>query len=187
MLLAVQGLCTLGWAWRTGRTDPDGLDGAVPVGWRAGAAQLVPAAWIGAATAGLAAVEWYTLPAAGGLLLAAGPRLTSGPSWRAWGPGLLVAAVPSTALAVVAPDGARAVGVLAVAAVAMVAGSRTGVRAPLLVGAGTALAVALGLTARTLPWPAGAALVVGVLLLAVGMLRERRPVAGFGRRVAELR
>jgi hypothetical protein len=187
VVLAVQGLCTLGWAWRTGRTDPDELDGAVPVGWRAGAAQLVFGAWIGAATADLAAVEWYTLPAAGGLLVAAGPHLASGPSWRAWGPGLLVAAVPSTTVAVVVPDGARAVGVLAVAAVAMLVGGRTGVRAPLLVGAGTALAVALGLTARTLPWPLGAALVVGVLLLAVGMLRERRPVAGFGRRVAELR
>ena len=187
VLLAVQGLCTLGWAGRTRRTDPNELDGAVPGAWRAGAAQLVLAAWIGAATAGLAAVEWYSLPAAAGLLVAAGPNLGRGPSWRAWGPGLLVAATPSTVLAVVAPDGPRAVGVLAVAAVAMVAGSRTGVRAPLLVGAGTSLAVALGLTARTLPWPVAAALVVGVLLLAVGMLRERRPVAGFGRRVADLR
>jgi len=77
--------------------------------------------------------------------------------------------------------------VLAAAAVAMVAGGRAGVRAPLLVGAGTALAVALGLTARTLPWPVAAAVVVGVLLLAVGMLRERRPVAGFGARLADLR
>ena len=144
-------------------------------------------AWIGAASAGLAAVEWYTLSAAGGLLIAAGPHLARGPSWRTWGPGLLVAAVPSTTLAVVAPEGARAVGVLAVAAVAMLVGARTGVRAPLLVGAGTALAVAVGLTARTLPWPVVAALVVGVLLLAVGVLRERRPVAGFGARLADLR
>ena len=187
LLLAVQGLCTLVWAWRTGRTDPAELEAAVPAGWRAGAAQLVLGAWIGAATADLAAIEWYSLPAAGGLLLAAGPRLGHGPSWRAWGPGLLVAAVPSTVLVVVAPDGARAAGVLAAAAVAMVAGGRTGVRAPLLVGAGTALAVAVGLTARTLPWPVAAALVVGVLLLAVGMLRERRPVAGFGARLADLR
>jgi hypothetical protein len=187
VLLAVQGICTLGWAWRTGRADRDGREGPVPIGWRAGAAQLVLGAWIGAASAGLAAVEWYTLSAAGGLLIAAGPHLARGPSWRTWGPGLLVAAVPSTTLAVVAPEGARAVAVLAVAAVAMLVGARTGVRAPLLVGAGTALAVAVGLTARTLPWPVVAALVVGVLLLAVGVLRERHPVAGFGARLADLR
>jgi hypothetical protein len=186
-VLAVQGLCTLGWAWWTGAAARDEEGSAVPVAWRAGAAQLVLGAWIGAASADLAAVEWYSLPAAAGLLIAAGPHLARGPSWRSWGPGLLVAAVPSTVLAVVDTDGARAVGVLAVAAVAMVAGGRTGVRAPLLVGAGTALAVALGLTARTLPWPVAAAVVVGVLLLAVGMLRERRPVAGFGARLADLR
>jgi hypothetical protein len=69
----------------------------------------------------------------------------------------------------------------------MVMAGRTGLRAPLLVGAGAALAVALGLTARTLPWPVATALVVGVLLLAVGMLRERRPVAGFAVRLADLR
>ena len=186
LLLAVQGLCTLGWAGRTGR-GPAGLDDAVPVGWRAGAAQLVVAAWVGAATADLAAVEWYSLPVAAGLLIAAGPNLCRGPSWRTWGPGLLVAAVPSTVLAVVAPDGARAAGVLAAAAIAMVAGGRAGVRAPLLVGAYAALAVALGLTAPTLPWPVAAALVVGIVLLAVGVLRERRPVAGFGARLADLR
>jgi uncharacterized membrane protein HdeD (DUF308 family) len=69
----------------------------------------------------------------------------------------------------------------------MVVAGRAGVRAPLLVGAGAALAVALGLTARALPWPVGTALVVGGVLLAVGMLRERRPVAGFGARLADLR
>ena len=40
---------------------------------------------------------------------------------------------------------------------------------------------------RALPWPLGTALVVGTVLLAVGMRRERRPVAGFGTRLAELR
>jgi hypothetical protein len=40
---------------------------------------------------------------------------------------------------------------------------------------------------RALPWPLLAALVVGVALLAVGLLRERRPVAAFGTRLADLR
>ena len=138
LVLAVQGLCTLGWAWRTGRrhrTADD--DEASRAAWRVGAAQLVFAAWVGAATAGLAAVEWYSLPAAAGLLLAAGPRLRHGASWPAWGPGLLVAAVPSTVLAVTTSDGARAVGVLIVAAARAGRGARTGIRAPLMVGAGT--------------------------------------------------
>jgi hypothetical protein len=56
-----------------------------------------------------------------------------------------------------------------------------------MVGAGTALALALGFTVRALPWPLGAALVVGSVLLALGARRERRPIAGFGRRVADLR
>jgi hypothetical protein len=185
-LLAVQGLSTLGWAWRAGRRVADDED-AHPAAWRAGALQLVLASWTAAATAGLVAVECYSLPAASGLLIAAGPHLVHGSSWPSWGPGLLVAAAPSTVLAVVQPHAARAVGVLALAAVAMVVAGRSGVRAPLIVGAGATLAVALGLTARALPWPVATALVVGAVLLAIGMLREHRPVAGFGARLADLR
>jgi hypothetical protein len=69
----------------------------------------------------------------------------------------------------------------------MVAGARTGTRAPLTVGAGTVVALALGFSARALPWPLGTALVVGVVLLVVGVRREQRPVAGFGARLADLR
>jgi hypothetical protein len=181
--LAVQAAATLGWAWRVGVRDP-ALGTAA---WRAGAAQLVAAAWVAAAAAGLAAVEWYSLPAAGGLLLAAGRRLGSGPSWPAWGPGLVVAAVPSAVLAVAAPEGLRPVAALAVAAAVLVAGARTGLRAPLAVGSATALGVAVGFAVRALPWPLATALVVGGLLLALGVRRERRPVAGFGVRLAELR
>jgi hypothetical protein len=187
LVLAVQGLCTLGWAWRTGRAPVTGDDEASHAAWRAGAAQLVLAAWVAAAAAGLAAVEWYSLPAAAGLLIGAGPQLRQGASWPAWGPGLLVAAVPSGVLAVITSDGARAVGVLIGAALVMVAGARFGLRAPLMVGAGTALAVGVGFTVRALPWPLGAALVVGSVLLAIGMRREQRPVAGFGARLADLR
>ena len=37
-----------------------------------------------------------------------------------------------------------------------------------MVGAGTALALAVGFSVRALPWPLGTALVVGAVLLAVG-------------------
>jgi hypothetical protein len=188
IVLAAQGVCTLTWAWRTGRGVPSADDAELSrAAWRVGAAQLVLGAWVGAASAGLAAVEWYSLSAAAGLLVAAGPGLRRGSSWTSWGPGLLVAAVPSTLLAVIGSDGPRAVGVLVAAALVLVAGGRSGLRAPLMVGAGTALALAVGLSVRALPWPLGTALLVGTLLLAVGTLRESRPVAGFGRRVADLR
>jgi len=186
--LAVLGLCTLGWAWRTGRPPVTAHDEeSSRTAWHAGAAQLVLAGWVFAAWVGLAAVEWYSLPAAAGLLIGAGPQLTSGASWPTWGPGLLVAAVPSTVLAITTSNGTRAVWVLVVAAGVLVLGARTGVRAPLMVGAGTVLALALGFSVRALPWPLAAALVVGAVLLAVGVRRERSPVDGFGRRLADLR
>ena len=76
---------------------------------------------------------------------------------------------------------------LVVAAAVLVAGARTGIRAPLMVGAGTALALALGFTVRALPWPLGTALVVGAVLLArrdaAGALSGRR----LRRRLADLR
>ncbi|SNR29168.1 SCO7613 C-terminal domain-containing membrane protein [Blastococcus mobilis] len=189
VLLAVQGVLTLSWAWRTGRTHSaeEPLHPTSATAWRGGAVQLVAAGWFFAAAADLAAVEWYSLPAAVGLLIAAGPRLVDGPSWPAWGPGLLTAALPSAVLAVTTSDGDRAMSVLLVAAAVLVAGARTGVRAPLMVGAGTVLFLGLGFTVRALPWPLATALVVGCALLALGMRRERRPVAGFGARLADLR
>ena len=175
--LAVQGACTLGWAWRTGTVGA----------WRVGAAQLVVAVWVFAAAGDLRHVEWYSLSAAAGLLIASGRRLRHGPSWPAWGPALLVAVIPSAALAVIAPDSARAVGVLVAAAVALLLGTLAELRAPLLVGAFSALWITVGFGVRALPWPLGTALVIGVLLLALGLRGERRPVAGFGARLADLR
>jgi hypothetical protein len=98
-----------------------------------------------------------------------------------------VAAVPSAVLAVIAPDATRAVAVLIAAALATVAGAWTGLRAPLMIGGFTALGITVGFAVRAVPWPLMTALVVGSLLLAVGMRRERRPVAGFGARLADLR
>ncbi|SOC49885.1 hypothetical protein SAMN05660748_2619 [Blastococcus aggregatus] len=186
--LAVQGAVTLAWAWWSGRpaTAP-AEDADRPAAWRVGAAELVVAAWIAAGLAGAGAVEAYSLPAALGLLAANGRGLGRDRSWAAWGPGLLVAAVPSALLAVLRPDVPRAVVVLALAAVVLVAGARAGRRAPLVVGAWTALVVGLGLAVRALPWPVATALVVGGVLLAIGMHRERRPVAGFATRLADLR
>jgi hypothetical protein len=181
-LLAVQGGLTLGWAAWAGRGTPGGRRA-----WAAGAAELVVAAWLAVHEAGWQVLEGYTLPLAGGLLLAAGPRLLHGPSWPAWGPGLLAAAVPSALLAVVEGGSTRPVLVLALSAAAMVAGPWLRVRTPLLVGAATAAVVAVGLAALTLPWPIATALATGAVLLAVGALRERFPVAGFGLRLADLR
>jgi hypothetical protein len=188
LVLVAQGLSTIAWAWRTGSGTQTVDDAELSrVAWRIGAGQLVLGAWVAAAAAGLSAVEWYSLSAAAGLLIASGRGLVRDSSWSALGPALLVAAVPSTVLAVATSDGARAVGVLVTAGVVMVVGARNGLRAPLMVGAGTALALAVGLSVRALPWPLGTALVVGAVLLAVGMRRERRPVDGFGRRLADLR
>ena len=188
IVLAVQGACTLLWAWRTWTTQHTADDAELSrAAWRVAAAQLVVAAWVAAASADVGAAEWYSLPLAAGLLVAAGPGLLRGSSWANWGPGLLVAAVPSTVLTVVATDAPRAVAVLVVAAAVLVAGARRALRAPLQIGAGTALALALGLGVRALPWPVASALVVGGVLLAVGARRERRPVAGFGVSLADLR
>ncbi|RBY91337.1 SCO7613 C-terminal domain-containing membrane protein [Blastococcus sp. TF02A-30] len=193
VLLAAQSAATLSWAWRTSPATAPADDEAdeqaavATVAWRIGAAQLVLAAWIGVAHAGWTAVEAWTVPLATGLVVAAGRRLVEGPSWRAWGPALLVLFVPTTAIAVVEPHAVRAVVVLLLAGPAMVLGAWRSRRAPLLVGASAALAVALGLAARALPWPIGVALVVGGLLLWWGAVRERDPVGGFGRRLADLR
>jgi hypothetical protein len=197
-VLAIQGLATLGWAWRTGRrtgtdlgtADPDDpVAHEVSSGWKVGAAQLVVAGWIWAALLDLRLVEAWTLPLAAGLLLAAGPRLARAPSWPAWGPGLVVALAPSTVWAVVAPhaDGWRAVAVLGAATLALLLGGALGVLAPLVVGAATAVLLVLGLAVPALPWPLSVALLVGIALLAVGTLREWRPVAGFRLRLAHLR
>ncbi len=184
--LAVQGVLTCGWAGVLARGPDDGGAEAAAA-WRTGAAELVAAAWTVAALTGTPAVEAWSLPAAVGLWLAAGPRLLDGPSWPAWGPGLVVAAAPSTVAAVLQPGALRPVLVLLAAAAAMALGARTAVRAPLLAGAVTAVALTAGLAVVALPLPLAGALVVGAALLGVGARRELRPVAGFGARLSEMR
>ncbi len=180
--LAVQGVATWAWALAAGRRAPEAAPGRA-----IGAACLVLAAWVTAAETGGAPLEAYTLPAAAGLLLAAGPEMAQGASWPAWGPGLLVAAAPSTVLSVVESGAGRPLLVLAVAAGTLVAGAAAGVRTPFLVGAGTAVTLAVGLAVTSLPLPLAGALVAGVGLLALGARRELRPVGGFAARVADMR
>jgi hypothetical protein len=192
----VQGVATLGWAVRAGHSTGADIVTAAPddevaeeisAGWKVGAAHLVAAGWTAAALADLHALEVWTLPLALGLLISSGPRLLRGPSWPAWGPGLLVAAVPSAVAAVLDADGPRPVPVLVTAVLVLLIGGRTGVLAPLAVGAGTAVFLVLGLAVPALPWPLTAALVVGAALLAWGTLREQHPIAGFRMLIAELR
>ncbi len=182
--LAVQGVLTCCWAAAVGR-EPHDEEAAAS--WRVGSLELVAAAWTVAALEEASELEAWTLPAAAGLLLAAGPRLLDGPSWPAWGPGLVVASAPSTVAAVLQPGALRPVLVLAAAAAAMALGGRRAVRAPLVTGAVTAVTLAVGLAVAALPRPLASALVVGVVLLAVGARRELRPVAGFGARLSDLR
>jgi hypothetical protein len=181
-VLALQGGLSLGWAAWTGRGTPGGRRA-----WPVGAAELVVATWLVVDRWGWQEPEAYTVPLGLGLLLAAGPRLLHGPSWPAWGPGLLVMAVPSAVLAVVGDGTTRPVLVLLCSAAAMLLAPQGKLRAPLLVGAWTAVAVAVGLAALALPWPIAVSLGTGALLLAVGVRREQFPVAGFGVRLADLR
>jgi len=183
VLLVAQGVLTLGWSawagWSAGA--------AARAAWRTGAAELVAACWVPLAAAGVHQLEAWTLPLAAGLLLAAGRGLWTGPSWPSFGPGLLVAAVPSAVAAVVEPGQARPVAVLVTAAVVVGTAPLAGVRAPLLVAAATAVGVALGLVAVALPWPVATVLATGGALLAVGARRELVPVAGFSSTLKQLR
>ncbi|MQA32071.1 SCO7613 C-terminal domain-containing membrane protein [Modestobacter roseus] len=140
-----------------------------------GSAALVVAAWIGAAEADLGAAEAYTLPAAIVLWLYSGRRLATGASWPAWGPGLVVAFVPSVWLAVTEPDLLRLLVVVVAATLTAVAGSRWGVQAPLVVGAASLTAVALGRVVAYLPLTGLLAVgVAGAVLLAAGAAYEER-------------
>ncbi|PWW23769.1 hypothetical protein JD79_02945 [Geodermatophilus normandii] len=183
--LAVQGVLSCGWGALLARRRDDSPEAAAA--WRTGAAELGAAGWTAAALAGSTVVEAWSLPAAAALLVAAGPRLLDGPSWPAWGPGLVTAAAPSTVAAVLQPGALRPALVLLAAAAAMALGARAAVRAALLTGAVTAVTLTAGLVVAALPLPLAAVLVVGTGLLGLGARRELRPVAGFGERLAEMR
>ncbi|MGY1709752.1 SCO7613 C-terminal domain-containing membrane protein [Geodermatophilus sp. SYSU D00758] len=143
----------------------------------AAVADLVLAAWVALAGAGVGTPEAYTLPAAAGLLAIARPGIRSGArSWAAEGPAVAAALVPSALLVVADPSAVRLVLVVAAAGALTVAGTLTHRQAPFLVGAGALAWVVLGRLGPYAPlvprWVILA--VVGLLLLVVGATYERR-------------
>ncbi|MGY1603203.1 SCO7613 C-terminal domain-containing membrane protein [Geodermatophilus sp. SYSU D00815] len=185
VLLLVQAVVTVEWAvWTAGPVDAEHPPSPA---WRVGAALGTVAVGVAVSGGDVHVLEEYTLPLAIGLLVAQGPRLVQAPSWSSWGPGLLVAAAPSAVMAVVLPGTTRPVLLLVTCAATMVVAAATGVRAPLEIGAATAVGTALALALSALVWPVAAALLVGVALLAVGAHRELFPAPFFTSRLAELR
>ena len=198
-VLALQGLATLGWAWRTraASTGTDVVTAApddpvadeISTGWKIGAAHLVAAGWIGAALAQADALEAWTLPLAPGLLVVPGPRLRAGGLLAGWGPGLRGRRWrPRRPGRSSSPNPGLAAG----------AGARRGRRSRSSSAARWRARAARGGRRRPPsccagPGRAGAAVAADRRagrrhrLLAVGTLREWRPVAGFRLRLAELR
>jgi hypothetical protein len=140
---------------------------------------VTAASWIEAATHQVHAVELYSVPL-GVLVLAfgvrAGRRDRALPSWLAYGPGLLVATVPTTLIALEQPLTWRASAACLVALVMLGVGYRQQLQAPLLIAA-TELAMLVlreaGPYALAMPRWAGIG-ALGLLLLAVGISWENR-------------
>jgi hypothetical protein len=150
--------------------------------------------WVRLWEADIRVVEAYTLPAAA---LAGGAgwwqlrRNAQLGSWSTLGPALIIAAIPSTVVAIAETGVLRPLVVLGVAVGVTVVGARSGLRSPLVVGMLTAVVIAVDLlfpaVARLPRWIGiGAA---GVFLLAVGATfeRQRRRVVGLFERYRELR
>jgi hypothetical protein len=168
-VLAGLGLLALATALR-----PDRRPAAV-----AGGLLLSASSWVRLADAGITDPEPYVLPLAAVAVVLGALRRRAEPatgSWAAYGPGLVLALVPSL-LAALAGTGLTRPLLLGLAALAvLLAGARSGLQAPLAVGAGVLLVDALDLLgpyAAALPrWLSlGGA---GVLLLVVGATYEQR-------------
>ncbi|SFL11413.1 SCO7613 C-terminal domain-containing membrane protein [Streptomyces pini] len=153
-----------------------------PVAAYAGGALLVLAWWVRLGSWEVTSPEAYTLPVtvpvlAIGHLHRIRPEVSS---WAAYGPGLATTLVPSLAAVWVDAHWPRPLLLGAAALALTVLGARSRLKAPLLMGGGTAALVAVhelaphvvqvaGLLPRWVP-PAAA----GVLLLLVGATYERR-------------
>ncbi|GAA3631903.1 hypothetical protein GCM10023079_23320 [Streptomyces chitinivorans] len=153
-----------------------------PVAAYAGGALLVSAWWVRLGSWEVTSPEAYTLPVtvaalAVGHLHRIRPEVSS---WAAYGPGLATTLVPSLVAVWVDAHWPRPLLLGAAALALTVLGARSRLKAPLLMGGGTAALVALhelaprvvqvaGLLPRWVP-PAAA----GVLLLLVGATYERR-------------
>jgi hypothetical protein len=145
----------------------------------AGAATAVAATWAWLVVLDVTLVEAYTLPAAA-MALAAGTvarrRMPALSSWTAFGPGLGIGLVPSVALVLAEGGFVRSLAVTVAALLVLLAGARTRLQAPLVLGGGALLVV--GLEAL---WPVAALIprwavigTVGVLLLWLGATAEHR-------------
>jgi len=140
-------------------------------------------------------VEWFSLPMALALLaagaLAASGRATvdswphgwSG-SWRRYGPGLVVAFLPSVLSTGTNPATWRAILVIALALAAILIGSRLRLAAPFLLGIAVlpienivVFAVQLGRQIETAPWWITLAS-AGIVLLALAVMSERKTAGG---------
>jgi hypothetical protein len=163
--LAVLGAALFGYGIRTGRAPARA----------GGCTALVAAAWLAAAGADVRSVEAYSLPLAAVLLLYAGRRLATAPSWAAWGPALAAGYGPSVFLALIEPDLPRVVLLVVAATLTTTAATGWGVRAPFVVGAGVLVTVGVGRLMAVLP-PSGLVVFLGAgaVLLGVGASYESR-------------
>ncbi len=142
--------------------------------------------WLLVAAERVSVPEAYTLPAAAVALLAGGLALRSRPeltSWTAYGPALAAALLPSLAAVLVGGDGdlLRRFLLGAGALTVVLFGAVTRRQAPVLVGGGVLVAVALHelvlvweLVPRWIPLAVGGLLLVG---LAMTLERRRRDLA----------
>ncbi|MGI8809888.1 MAG: SCO7613 C-terminal domain-containing membrane protein [Acidimicrobiales bacterium] len=159
----------------------------------AGAFVAVTAVWAWLAVLDVTVVEAYTLPAAVvaiGVGAIARRRMSELSSWPAFGPGLAIGVLPSLALALSTGGAARPLAVTAASLVVVLAGARSRLQAPLVLGGGALLVV--GLDAL---WPVAAQVprwvaigTVGITLLWLGATAEHRldQVRELGRRFRDL-
>lgn len=174
LVLALAGVVCAGAAVRPERRSA--------AGWPAGALFLA-ATWVRLAASEVTVPEAYTLPVTAAALAVGFARRRRDPqagSWTAYGPGLAATLLPSTLAVWGDPHWLRPLLLGAAALAVTLAGARGRLRAPLLLGGATLVAVALheltpyvvqvvDALPRWLP-PA----LAGVLLLAVGATYEKR-------------
>ncbi len=168
-VLAGLGLLALATALRPDRRAVGALGGLL----------LSASSWVRLADAGVTAPEPYVLPLAVAALVLGALRRRSAPatsSWAAYGPGLLLALVPSLVAGLEDDELRRLLLVGLAALLVLLVGARGRLQAPLTVGAGVLVVVALDLVgpyAVALPrWLSlGGA---GTLLLVVGATYEQR-------------
>ncbi|MFE2311341.1 SCO7613 C-terminal domain-containing membrane protein, partial [Streptomyces sp. NPDC059411] len=136
LVLALAGVVCAGAAVRPERRS---------AGWAAGALFLA-ATWVRLAASGVTVPEAYTVPVTAAALAVGFVRRRRDPlaaSWTAYGPGLAATLLPSTLAVWADPHWVRPLLLGAAALAVTLAGARRRLRAPLLLGGATLVAVAL--------------------------------------------